>query len=148
MPYSTVIYTKKDHIGSITLNRPQAGNSINLKMAEELEALCLKINQDDDIYVVTITGAGDKAFCNGSELEKSGTRYSVARAIASIQKPVIAAINGDALGPGLELALSVISGYPRIRRSLASPRSLRGLSLLMAAPSACRASWGEAKPWS
>jgi enoyl-CoA hydratase len=101
--YSTVIYTKKDHIGSITLNRPQAGNSINLKLAEELEDVCLKINQDDALYVVTITGAGDKAFCNG--VEKSGTRYSVATAIASIEKPVIAAINGDALGVGLELAL-------------------------------------------
>ena len=106
MSYSTVIYTKKDHIGSITLNRPEAGNSINLKLAQELEDICLKINQDEDIYVVTITGAGNKAFCNGSELEKSGIGYSPANAIASIQKPVIAAINGDALGLGLELALS------------------------------------------
>jgi len=106
MPYSTVIYTKKDHIGSIILNRPEAGNSINLELAQGLEDVCLKINQDDDIYVVTITGAGNKAFCNDSELEKSGTRYSVATAIASMEKPVIAAINGDALGQGLELALS------------------------------------------
>ena len=105
MPHSAVIYTKKDHIGSITLNRPEAGNSINLKLAQELEALCLKINQDDDVYVVTITGAGDKAFCSGSELEKPDTRYGVAHALASIEKPVIAAINGDALGQGLELAL-------------------------------------------
>jgi len=104
--YSAVIYTKKDHIGSITLNRPKAGNSINLKLAQELEDVCLKINQDDNVYVVTITGAGDKAFCSGSELGKSGNRYNVATAIASIEKPVIAAINGDVLGQGLELALS------------------------------------------
>jgi enoyl-CoA hydratase len=127
MPHPTVIYTQKDHIGSITLNRPQAGNSINLKLAEELEALCLKINQDDDIYVVTITGAGDKAFCSGSELEKSGTRYSVASAIASIQKPVIAAINGDALGPGLELALSCDIRLSSDKAKFGFPEVARGL---------------------
>jgi len=104
MPHSTVIYTKKDHIGAITLNRPEAGNAVNPKMAEELEDICLRINQDDDVYVVTLTGTGDKAFCTGSE--PVGTRYNVASALAGIQKPVIASINGDALGAGLELALS------------------------------------------
>jgi len=108
VPHSTVIYTKKDHIGYITLNRPEAGNTINLKLAQELEDVCRRINQDEDVYVVMLTGAGDKAFCSGSklELQKSGSRYSVATAIASVEKPVIAAINGDALGQGLELALS------------------------------------------
>lgn len=106
MPHSTVSYTKKDHIGYITLNRPEVGNTINLKLAQELEDVCCRMNQDEDIYVVILTGAGDKAFCSGSQLEKSGARYSVATVIASIEKPVIAAINGDALGQGLELALS------------------------------------------
>ncbi len=108
MPYSTVIYTKKDHIAYITLNRPEADNIINQQLAQELEDVCRGINQDEDIYVVTLTGAGDKAFCGGSqlELEKSGSGYSAATAIASIDRPIIAAINGDALGQGLELALS------------------------------------------
>jgi len=106
MPYSTVIYTKKGHIASITLNRPEAGNRLNLKLAQELEDVCHQINQDDDVYVVILTGAGNKTFCKGSQLEKSGTIGSVASAIAGIEKPVIAAINGDALGQGLELILS------------------------------------------
>ena len=121
MPDTTVIYTKKDHIAHITLNRPEANNVINQQLAEELEDVCRQINQDDDIYVVIITGGGDRAFCGGSELEQLiqaskkvdsaklkdvSTRYSVAKAIASIDQPVIAAINGDARGQGLELALS------------------------------------------
>ncbi|GAH84854.1 unnamed protein product, partial [marine sediment metagenome] len=72
----------------------------------ELEDVCHQTNRDDSIYVVIITGAGDKAFCRGSELEQLSTGCSVATAIASIDQPVIAAINGDALGQGLELALS------------------------------------------
>jgi enoyl-CoA hydratase/carnithine racemase len=104
MPYSTIIYTVKDHIAAITLNRPQAGNSISLEMAQELEEVCRLTNQDEAIYVVILTGAGDKAFCKGSQMEKPA--YKTAATVAAIEKPVIAAINGDALGPGLELILS------------------------------------------
>ncbi len=106
MPYATVTYTKKDHIAHITLNRPEVNNIINQQLAQEMEDVCFQINQDDDIYVVTLTGTGDKAFCGGSELERLNSGYSPATAIASVDRPVIAAINGDALGQGLELALS------------------------------------------
>ena len=102
MPYATVSYNKEEHIARVTLNRPEANNIINQQLAQEIEDVCCQINQDEDIYVVIITGAGDKAFCCGSEPEQ----LSLARAIASIDRPVIAAINGDALGEGLELALS------------------------------------------
>ncbi len=108
MPYTTVIYTKEDHIARLTLNRPEAGNAINLQMAQELEAVCCQINQDNDIYVVIITGAGNKAFCSGGELALPdySDNYGAATTIASLDQPVIAVINGDALGQGLELALS------------------------------------------
>jgi enoyl-CoA hydratase/carnithine racemase len=104
MSYSTIIYTIKDHVATITLNRPRAGNRLSLEMAQELDDACRRINQDDAIYVAIVTGAGDRTFCKGSQPEK--TAYRAASAIAAIEKPVIAAINGDALGPGLELALS------------------------------------------
>ncbi len=102
MPDTTVIYTKKNHVAHVTLNRPEVGNLINLELAQEVEEVCSRINQDDDVYVVVFTGAGERAFCGGSETPKT----NVAAAVASIDRPVIAAINGDALGAGLELALS------------------------------------------
>jgi len=107
MPYTTVIYIKEDHLTHIILNRPEANNIINQQLAQELDDVCRQINQDDDTYVVVITGAGDRVFC-GSELEEPelSRYYSLATAIASIDRPVIAAINGEALGQGLELALS------------------------------------------
>ena len=114
MSYATVIYDKKEHIAHITLNRPEADNIINVQLAQELEDICSGINQDDNIYVAVITGAGDKAFCSGSELERSvqsggvvgENPHRTSTAVAGIDRPIIAAINGDALGQGLELALS------------------------------------------
>jgi len=104
MPYSTIIYSKQAHIARVTLNRPAAGNAINQQLARELEEVCQLINQEDDIYVVTLTGAGD-TFSAGGEKELEETCHPAA-AVAGIDRPVIAAVNGDALGLGLEIALS------------------------------------------
>lgn len=95
-----VLFRKQDHTAVITLNRPEAGNMIDRQLAQELEEAAAAVNQDDDIYVVMITGAGG-SFCTGAEIKSS-----VAAALAAIEKPVIAVINGDTLGAGLELALS------------------------------------------
>jgi enoyl-CoA hydratase/carnithine racemase len=105
MPYSTIIYSRKAHIARVTLNRPAAGNAINQHLAQELEEVCQLINQEDDIYVVTLTGAGD-VFCSGGEVELETGSYHPAAAVAGIDRPVIAAVDGDALGLGLEIALS------------------------------------------
>ena len=144
MPYTTIIYAKKEHIAQITLNRSEANNVINQQMAGELEEICRQINQDDDIYTAIITGAGDKVFCNGSEPEQliqaddtdgnpsakpneTGATYSVARAIAGIDQPVIAVINGDALGQGLELALSCDIRLASHRARFGFPQVAMGL---------------------
>ena len=125
MPYSTIIYTVKDHVATVTLNRPQAGNNLNLELAQELAEVCRLINQDEAVYVAIISGAGDKAFCKGSQPEKSA--YKTAAAIAAIEKPVIAALNGDALGVGLELALSCDIRLSSDKAKFGFPEVAKGL---------------------
>jgi len=141
MSYATIIYSKKDHIARITLSRPDADNTINQQLAQELEEICSRINQDDSVYVAVVTGAGDRAFCAGGELERliqtdktiSSSQLSalagvnVATAIASIDRPVIAAINGDALGQGLELALSCDIRIASQRAQFGFPQVASGL---------------------
>jgi enoyl-CoA hydratase/carnithine racemase len=122
MSNTTVIYTKKDNVAYITLNRAEADNVINQQLAQEMDDICCGINQDDDIYVVVITGAGDKAFCSGSEV-----KMNVVATVAGIDQPVIAAINGDAFGEGLELALSCDIRLASDRASFGLPQLASGL---------------------
>jgi enoyl-CoA hydratase len=125
VPYTTVIYASDGHIAQVTLNRPQANNAINPELAQEIAEVCSQISQDDAVYVVIITGAGD-AFCGGSEPEITEPRYSPAGALAGIDRPVIAAINGEAMGQGLELALSCDIRLASDRARFGLPQVARG----------------------
>jgi enoyl-CoA hydratase/carnithine racemase len=108
MPYTTLAYEKRGFAAIIALNLPDSGNAITTRLSQELAGLCASINSDEEIRVVTITGAG-KHFCLGTDLaykEQEIEPPSIAKTILNIERPVIAAINGDALGQGLELALA------------------------------------------
>jgi enoyl-CoA hydratase/carnithine racemase len=110
MSYNNIIVTTKDFVSTITLNHPPA-NSVNLGIREDLNHAVIELEQSKDTRVVIITGAGDKGFSAGMDvtdianLEKGPNGNDIFNRIERFPKPVIAAINGYALGGGCELAL-------------------------------------------
>ena len=118
MNYQNILFEIKNHTGLVTINRPDKLNALNGKTIFELEDVFHLIKNNPDVFVVVITGSGEKAFVAGAdigELNKldviSAKEFSekgnrAFRAIETLDKPVIAAINGFALGGGCELALA------------------------------------------
>ncbi len=108
---------------SVTLNRPRAGNRINAAMARELIALAERVEDDDRLLMLAITGAG-AVFCTGIE---AGVDPRLVESLAALAKPTLAIINGDAFDEGLELALALDVRIAAVRARFAMTQPRRGL---------------------
>ena len=118
MAYENVTVERKDHLMVVTVNRPKVLNALNRKTIEELIEVMEEFREDDHTRVMILTGAGEKSFVAGadiSELRKLDpltaqvtARFGqrLTRLMESVGKPIIAAVNGFALGGGCELAMA------------------------------------------
>ncbi len=113
--YETLLYQTEGPLALITINRPERRNAISLATLDDLHAAIARAAEDEAVRVIAITGAGDKAFASGSDLEEVQRRdlrtafnplvQGVAERLEHTPKPTIAAINGYCMGGGLEVAL-------------------------------------------
>lgn len=132
-----ILYEKRDHTAFITINRPEVMNAMNPQSWDELTMAFSDFAEDKNMWVAVLTGAGGKAFCTGADLKykASGTQEKRLRrpvddfiyVSEKCFKPVIAAVNGYAVGGGLELALrcdiiiassNAVFGLPEVKRGL------------------------------
>ena len=117
MKYKSLLYSKEEGIGIVTVNRPESLNALNGEVYTELYKLFQEIEDDQDVRAVILTGSGEKAFVAGADIAEMQPQSSVeirsfidkgrraSDRIYTLSKPVIAAINGFALGGGCELAM-------------------------------------------
>lgn len=120
MNFETLLYEVHDGVAVVTLHRPERMNTLGGTMKPDLQAVFGDLARNNDaVRAVVLTGSGDRAFCAGADIkERAGLQqtlpeyhlkqkatHDLFRAIETFEKPVIAAINGVALGGGLELAL-------------------------------------------
>ncbi len=118
MKWENVTMEEKDTVATITINRPKAMNALNIDVLKDLWEAVKEIEKQEHINGVIITGAGDKAFVAGADVaqmkdmgvmearEFSTIGQGVFMLVENLPRPVIAAVNGYALGGGLELAMS------------------------------------------
>jgi enoyl-CoA hydratase/carnithine racemase len=147
-----VTYEKRDRIAYITLNRPEVLNAFNREMHRRLREAWLDFREDNDVWVALITGAGDRAFSSGQDVNEigAGTADAVRRSFwetwfgddlqsgLEVWKPIVAAINGYCLGEGLTLILGCDFRIASEQASFGFPEVALGLATIVGAVRAPR----------
>jgi enoyl-CoA hydratase/carnithine racemase len=142
-PYQHILFDVEDGVATITLNRPDRMNAFHFPLGAELERAYARCDEDDAVRAVILTGAG-KAFCAGADMGGGGKTFDdveggkraadsgarVRRLAAwQVRKPVVAAINGHAIGVGLTLAmqcdLRIVAREAKLARNWVPTRSCR-----------------------
>jgi enoyl-CoA hydratase len=137
----SVMVEHTDRIAIVRFNRPQAMNAISESIRLRLGQVLKGIDENDSMDAIVLTGTGDRAFCAGQDLEEAASltaasiaawlnrQHAMYQAVRDVSKPVVAAINGGALGAGFQIALmcdlriahpKVKIGQPEVRAGLAS----------------------------
>jgi enoyl-CoA hydratase/carnithine racemase len=139
MTYENILLEKKNSIAYVTVNRPKVLNALSLATMEELGAAFLEIKDDSAIRVAILTGSGEKAFVAGADIGElakqdpvSGKKFAhrgqaVLDLIENLGKPVIACVNGFALGGGCELALACTMRLASDNAKLGQPEVKLGI---------------------
>jgi len=144
MNYQNLLIDVKDNVAVVTINRPDKLNSLNMLTMDELFGAFTWIKSNGNIAVVVLTGKGEKAFVAGADIAElntldiiKGREFSergqqIFNLIENLDKPVIAAVNGFALGGGCNFLSRVISGLPRQMQNLGSLKLILELFPAMA----------------
>lgn len=140
MSYENILVNKEDKVSTITINRPESLNALNAKTIQEISSALDELNSDTSCRVIILTGSGEKSFVAGAdikefsdfgqekaeELARNGQNILFNK-IENLAKPVIAAVNGFALGGGLELAMACHIRYASESARLGLPEVTLGL---------------------
>jgi len=136
MEYHHIIYAKAGQVAHVTINRPEVRNALNPRASAELRDAFEDFRADDDMRVAILTGAGTQSFCAGADLRDAAGMFAAGDRPSDLPpfggitedftcwKPIIAAVNGTALGGGTELALAcdIVVASSHARFGLPEPR--------------------------
>jgi enoyl-CoA hydratase len=139
MNYQNILFEQKNKIGFITINRPDKLNALNNDTLEELSHCFSSLKSDDGVNAIIISGSGEKAFVAGADIgelnklnSETGKEFSekgqaIFNLIENLGKPVIAAVNGFALGGGCELAMACHIRYASEKAKFGQPEVNLGI---------------------